>query len=201
MPDILGSYEMSCSVMVPLRGPPVLLSFRHGASLPFRPVPPVPPPARRTLYRAYPARARAGVGAGAVRAPDCPRARQAQGAPLPPAESGSSGRAGGGPRGFRLFPDPSYHGFSRPGPGKGKHYRNLMNLPPQPFTVRGSRPPVRPCRAPPPFVTPAPEPGSIPDRLRQPQPFERKPNRRSLPRTAIRGPPREPEMDPGSSPG
>ena len=36
MPDILGSYEMSCSVMVPLRGPPVLLSFRHGASFPFR---------------------------------------------------------------------------------------------------------------------------------------------------------------------
>ena len=88
--------------MVPLRGPPVLLSFRHGASFPFRSVPPVPPPAppaRRTLYRAYPARARAGVSAGAVRAPDCPRARQAQGAPLPPAESGSSGlRAGAGGR-------------------------------------------------------------------------------------------------------
>ena len=112
--------------MVPLRGPPVLLSFRHGASFPFRSVPPVPPPAppaRRTLYRAYPARARAGVSAGAVRAPDCPRGRQAQGAPLPSAESGSfraaPERAGGGPW-MPPLPDPSYHGFSRPGPGKGE---------------------------------------------------------------------------------
>ncbi|MCY3670921.1 MAG: hypothetical protein OXH14_07545, partial [Alphaproteobacteria bacterium] len=34
-------------------------------------------------------RARARVGAGAVRAPDCPRTRQAQGAPRLSAESGS----------------------------------------------------------------------------------------------------------------
>ena len=58
-----------------------------------------------TLIRAYPARApvpaRARVGAGAVRAPDCPRARQAQDAPHLSAESGSfrtgPARAGRGP--------------------------------------------------------------------------------------------------------
>ena len=46
-----------------------------------------------TLCRAYRvaagARARAGVGAGAVRAPDCPRARQAQGALRPSVPLGS----------------------------------------------------------------------------------------------------------------
>ena len=41
-----------------------------------------------SLFRAYRARVRAGVGAGAVRAPDC--AREAEGAPLPSASRGFS---------------------------------------------------------------------------------------------------------------
>ena len=41
-----------------------------------------------SLFRAYPARARARVGAGAARAPDC--AREAEGAPLPSASYGFS---------------------------------------------------------------------------------------------------------------
>ena len=77
-------------------------------------------------------------------------------------------RAGGGPRGFRLFRTHPITGFPGPDPGKGKHYRNLMNILSQPFIVRGLRPPVRPCRAPPPFVTPAPEPYRIHTSLRPP---------------------------------
>ena len=44
-----------------------------------------------------------------------------------------------------------------------------------------------------PTVTPAPEPGSIPDRLRPPQPFETGPDR-------LR-PSRDPRLDPGSGAG
>ena len=43
------------------------------AFVPFSPPP--APPGSGSLYRAYPARARAPVGAGAVRAPDCARGR------------------------------------------------------------------------------------------------------------------------------
>ena len=66
-----------------------------------------------TLFRAYPARARARVGAGAVRAPDC--AREAEGARLPSASRGFSkmappGRAAPGKRLRIPLPrGPSYH--------------------------------------------------------------------------------------------
>ena len=49
---------------------------------------PPPPTGSGSLFRAYPARVRARVGAGAVRAPDC--AREAEGALLPSASHGFS---------------------------------------------------------------------------------------------------------------
>ena len=79
-------------------------------------VPFLPPPAAPgggTLIRAYPARARARVGAGAVRAPDCPRARgRTQGARLPsvPREFFAPGATGTKPPPdgvFFLRPDPA----------------------------------------------------------------------------------------------
>ena len=85
-------------------------------SLPFRSTP-FRPPRRRfvlcggTLIRAYPARAPApagaGVGAGAVRAPDCPRPRDArtQDAPVPSAPQGLFG-AGAHRSGLRTPPRP-----------------------------------------------------------------------------------------------
>ena len=66
------------------------MSFLHPVSfhsVPFFPSAPLA--GGGTLIRAFPARARARVGAGAVRAPECPRARQMQGAPRLSAESGS----------------------------------------------------------------------------------------------------------------
>ena len=70
-------------------------------------------PGGGTLIRAYPARARARVGAGAVRAPDCPRARgRTQGARLPsvPREFFAPGATGTKPPPdgvFFLRPDPA----------------------------------------------------------------------------------------------
>ena len=102
------------------RFPPAAVPFRRCEA----------PPRRDPGFRAYPARGRAGVCVGAVRAPDRPR--EAGDARLPSAESGSFGlRAGaGGRRSARTPPlsDPSYHGFSWPGPEKEKHYRNFMNI-------------------------------------------------------------------------
>ena len=102
------------------RFPPAAVPFRRCEA----------PPRRDPGFRAYPARGRAGVCVGAVRAPDRPR--EAGDARLPSAESGSFGlRAGaGGRRSARTPPlsDPSYHGFSCLGPEKEKHYRNFMNI-------------------------------------------------------------------------
>ena len=115
--------------------------LRHGAVLllPFRP--PRRPATAGTLIRAYPVRARARVGAGAVRAPDCPRARQAAGAALLSAESGSFRMrdGAGGKRSARISPpsDPSYHGFSGSGPGREKYYLNFMNILSHPVAGRG----------------------------------------------------------------
>ena len=56
------------------------MSFLHRVSFPFVPFSPPPArPASGTLFRAYRGRARARVRTGAVRAPDCPRARGAEG--------------------------------------------------------------------------------------------------------------------------
>jgi len=64
-----------------------------------------------TLVRAYPARARARVGAGAVRAPDCPgappRASRTQGARLPSAPRGSL-RADANAGSLRMTPAAPY---------------------------------------------------------------------------------------------
>ena len=69
------------------------LRFRGMAFLLSAPVSFLSPAGGGTLIRAYPARARARVGAGAVRAPDCPgappRASRTQGARLPSASRGS----------------------------------------------------------------------------------------------------------------
>ena len=69
------------------------MSFLHPVSFLFLPF--SPPPAclcGGTLFRAYPARAQARVGAGAVHAPDCPgapaRASRTQDAPVPSASQG-----------------------------------------------------------------------------------------------------------------
>ena len=84
-----GAYAMACPGMgsgysIPFPG---LLIFGMGLPPQSVFVPFLPPPAAPgggTLIRAYLARARARVGAGAVRAPDCPRARgRTQGARLP----------------------------------------------------------------------------------------------------------------------
>jgi len=92
-----------------------------GMSLPLRTrfVPFFPPPGspgRRTLFRAYRVRARAGVGAGAVRAPDCARARGKCRAHLSRAFrwgffAPARGNRRSGPR-IPLPPVPSYHNFS-----------------------------------------------------------------------------------------
>ena len=88
-----------------LRSPLSGMSFLHRVSfhsVPFSPpprrtrrtlqmaalAPPPACPASGSLFRAYRARARAGVGAGAVRAPDC--AREAEDAPLPCVSQGFS---------------------------------------------------------------------------------------------------------------
>ena len=73
--------------------PGPVFAFRHVVP-PSRFVPPLPHPplpAAGPLFARNRGRARAGVGAGAVRAPDCPRPReaQAQGAPRLFAESGA----------------------------------------------------------------------------------------------------------------
>ena len=92
------------------------------------------PGAGATLYRAYraraPARARPrAFRGGAVRAPDCPRARQAQDAPRLSAESGSfraaPARAGSGSG--CLFPRTHHSTFSENASPIEKNYINLSN--------------------------------------------------------------------------
>ena len=88
-------HGLSCDVMVAMSSPMPCRSvpaYRASPCASFRSGPFLPPPAARrggTLFRAYPARARAGVGAGAVRAPDC--ARETEHAPSPSVPAGVSG--------------------------------------------------------------------------------------------------------------
>ena len=74
-------------------------------------------------------RARARVGAGAVRAPDCPRARQAQGALRLSAESGSfrTGPARAGRGSGCRFPRTHHSTFSENASILGKYYINFSN--------------------------------------------------------------------------
>ena len=62
------------------------IAHRSSVSVPFSPPP--ARPAGGSLFRAYRGRARARVGAGAVRAPDC--AREAEGTPFPCVSQGFS---------------------------------------------------------------------------------------------------------------
>ncbi len=83
-------HGLSWSAAPPVPPPPVRIphAVPPSRSVPFSPPP--APPCGGTLFRAYRARARPRVGAGAVRAPDCPRARgRAQGARLPSVFRGS----------------------------------------------------------------------------------------------------------------
>ena len=74
-------------------------------------------------------RARAGVGAGAVRAPDCPRVRQAQGALRLSAESGSfrTGPARAGRGSGCRFPRTIIAHFLKNASPIEKYYSNIMN--------------------------------------------------------------------------
>ena len=92
------------------------LRFRGIAFLPFAPVPFPPLADGGTLIRAYPARAPARVGAGAVRAPDCPgappRASRPRGARLPSAPRRSL-RTGAAAGGLRMTPAAALSGGER----------------------------------------------------------------------------------------
>ena len=106
----------ACPAAVPSRRSSVLPHPACRSFIPFRSTPFRPPrrrfvPCGGTLIRAYPARAPAPagarVGAGAVRAPDCPRPRDArtQDAPVPSAPQGLFG-AGAHRSGLRTPPRP-----------------------------------------------------------------------------------------------
>ena len=115
-----------------------------------------------TLIRAYPARVRARVGAGAVRAPDCPgtppRASRTKGARLPSASRGSL-RADANAGGLRMTPAAPYLATS--GAGVKQKRELFLNFRTIPVSHPGapSRPRVGtagPCSF---FVAPDPDPG------------------------------------------
>ena len=84
------------------------IAHRSSVSVPFSPPP--DRPAGGSLFRAYRGRARARVGAGAVRAPDC--AREAEDAPLPRVSQGFFENGAARPRDTgEAAPDTASSGF------------------------------------------------------------------------------------------
>ena len=185
--------------------------------LPCRPAPTAGPLFAR-IARARLCRRGRPIRAGAVRAPDCPRARQKQDTPLLSVSQrffrAGASRKGKRPRADAVASLPAQYrcegsrrqAFLRK---KSEFVNNNLHTPNRlPSRKRGSpRPPNRGSRSPAPVLGAAPDrspgqtsnrhpgldPRSIPDPLRPPQPFETGSDR-------LRSP-REPELDPGSSPG